>query len=90
VASAAGLIWGWVAPDSRDPARGLAARICLPISAAAALALLGAAWPTTLRHAGGWMALVLMGQAAARPLIQVGPGGEVARPPHLAPLAARW
>lgn len=68
----AAIAWAAVDPRLRDPEGIPTGAICLPISWAAALALLGAAWRSEWRRAALWLALAVAGQAVALQMIDAG------------------
>jgi hypothetical protein len=66
------IAWAALDPRLRDVEGIPTGAICLPISLAAALATLGAAWRSSWRRAALWFALALVGQAAALQMIDAG------------------
>lgn len=73
---AAGILligWGLADPLFRDPEGFLEGSCILPLAAGLGLILLGGAWNTSLRTSAAWLALALIGQAAALQLIDAGP-----------------
>mgnify|MGYP003920071063 CR=1 FL=1 len=71
-AALAAAAWGLTYPGFRDAERIATGELCLPLSAAAALALLALAWNGPWRRAACWWALALVGQAAALQMIDAG------------------
>jgi 4-amino-4-deoxy-L-arabinose transferase-like glycosyltransferase len=66
------IAWAALDPRLRDVEGIPTGAICLPISLAAALATVGAAWRSSWRRAALWFALALVGQAAALQMIDAG------------------
>lgn len=66
------IAWAVIDPRLRDAEGIPTGAICLPISLAAALLILGAAWRSPWRRAAAWFALALAGQAVALQMIDAG------------------
>jgi hypothetical protein len=62
----------WIAPFCRTPEGDLTGRSALPLTAAAAILLFGWTALSQWARAGRWLAMALMGQAAALQLMDVG------------------
>ncbi len=66
------IIWSMQAARFRDADGVLSGTVCLPISFAAAIALLSSAFFREWRQSGAWLALAIVGQGAALQMIDAG------------------
>jgi len=73
VLGAVSVAWALLDSRFRDSEGSLVAACCLPIALGAASIVLGLAMERRWRRFGGWLALALVGQAAALQLIDAGP-----------------